>query len=98
MMTVPGGVPERRPIAEMTPQEQAEWALVLSRHVRRKLAELNRPDRERKLRRPGEAQEPRAEWDLFATDLRERRQVSDELASPQAQDLREGRFKGEPTF
>jgi hypothetical protein len=54
----------------MTPEEQREFARELGRIARRELAELNRPKRERKLRRGLAMPRNRAEWEIFGADLR----------------------------
>jgi len=46
----PPELPEHKPVAEMTREERIEYARELGRVVRKELAELNRPRRERRLR------------------------------------------------
>ena len=62
-MTGPG---DDRPAAEIG-QEVAE----LRAEVRRRLAEVQRPERERKLRAGLTAPRTTAEWAIFATDVTE---------------------------
>jgi hypothetical protein len=45
------GLPAHKPVAEMTTEEQGELLRELRRITRQELAELNRPKRERKLRK-----------------------------------------------
>ena len=47
----PPDLPEHKPVSEMTPEEQREFARELGKTIRRELAELNRPKRERRLRK-----------------------------------------------
>ena len=61
-------LPEHKPVAEMTPEEQREYAKELRRTIRRVLAELNRPKRERMLRAGRVVPRNRQEWELFAAD------------------------------
>jgi hypothetical protein len=65
----PPEMPEHKPVSEMTPEEQREFARELRRTVRRELAELNRPRREQKLRRGLAKPRNRAELEIFAADL-----------------------------
>ena len=65
----PPDLSEHKPVAEMTPEEQREYAQELRRVIRRELAELNRPKRERKLRRGLVRPKNRAELEIFADDL-----------------------------
>jgi len=69
----PPELPEHKPVAEMTVEERREFARELGRIARRELAELNRPKRERKLRRGLVRPQNRAEWEIFAADLLEKR-------------------------
>lgn len=69
----PPDLPEHKPIAEMTTEEQREYARELGRICRRELAELNRPKRERRLRRGEVRPRNRAELEIFATDLMKKR-------------------------
>ena len=61
--------PERKPVSEMTYEEQREYAKELRAALRRELAELNRPKRERRLRRGEVRPRNRAEMEIFAADL-----------------------------
>jgi hypothetical protein len=65
----PPELPERKPVAEMTPEERREYARELARITRRELAELNRPRRERKLRAGLVRPRNQAEREIFAADL-----------------------------
>lgn len=65
----PDGLPARRPVEDMTPEERAEYARELGRATRRLLAELNRPKRERKLRRGIAKPRNRAELAIFGTEI-----------------------------
>jgi hypothetical protein len=62
-------LPEHKPLAEMTREERLEYARELGRITRRELAELNRPKRERQLRRGLVRPRNRAEMEIFAADL-----------------------------
>jgi hypothetical protein len=62
--------PERKPVSEMSAEEQREYAKELRAALRRELAELNRPKRERKLRRGLVKPRNRAEWEIFGSDWR----------------------------
>lgn len=64
----PPGWPERRPVSEMSAEEQREYAKELRAALRRELAELNRPKRERRLRRGEVRPKNRAELEIFAAD------------------------------
>jgi hypothetical protein len=66
----PPDLPEHKPVAEMTPEEQREYARELARICRMELAELNRPRRERKLRRGLVRLRNQAEREIFCADLR----------------------------
>jgi hypothetical protein len=68
--TPPADSPERKPLDEMTPAERREYAAELRRTIRRELAELNRPKRERDLRRGIVKPRNRQEWEIFAADRR----------------------------
>jgi hypothetical protein len=70
--------PERKPVSEMSAEEQREYAKELRAALRRELAELNRPKRERKLRRGLVKPRNRAEWEIFATDLLKDKPGSDQ--------------------
>lgn len=61
--------PEHKPVAEMTREEQLEYARELRRRVRQELAELNRPKRERKLRRGLVKPRNAAEWEIFRSGI-----------------------------
>ena len=65
----PPDLPEHKPVSEMTPEERREYAKELARITRRELAELNRPKRERRLRRGEVRPRNRAEMEIFAADL-----------------------------
>jgi hypothetical protein len=65
----PPPLPEHKPVAEMTREEQIEYAKELRRMVRRDLAELNRPKRERKLRRGLVKPRNAAEWEIFRSGI-----------------------------
>jgi hypothetical protein len=62
--------PERRAVENMTPEERREYARELGRATRKMLAELNRPKRERKLRRGLAKPRNRAEMEIFCADFR----------------------------
>ena len=68
---LPPEMPERKPVSEMTPEEQREYAAELRRVIRKELAELNRPLREQKLRRGLVPPRNAAERELFLADYRE---------------------------
>lgn len=74
--------PEHKPVSDMTPEERIEYAKELRRIVRRELAELNRPKRERKLRRGLVKPRNRAEWEIFGADWR--RGADNEITRPDA--------------
>ncbi len=65
----PPELPEHKPVAEMTREERIEYARELGRVVRKELAELNRPRRERRLRAGRATPRNRAELEIFAADL-----------------------------
>jgi len=65
----PPEMPEHKPVSEMTSEERREYAKELARITRRELAELNRPKRERRLRRGEVRPRNRAEMEIFAADL-----------------------------
>lgn len=67
---LPPEMPERKPVGEMTPQERKEYVQELRRETRRMLAELNRPKRERKLRRGLVKPRNLKEWEIFCADYR----------------------------
>ena len=67
----PPELPEHKPVSEMTREERLEYAGELRRVIRQEMAELNRPKRERKLRRGFVRPRNQAERDLFLADLRE---------------------------
>ena len=54
-----------KPFREMTPDELAD----ARRQIQAKLRELQRPARERKLRRGVVKPKNRAEWEIFAADV-----------------------------
>lgn len=60
--------PERKPVSEMSADEQREYAKELRAALSRELTELNRPKRERKLRRGLVTPRNRTEWEIFGAD------------------------------
>jgi hypothetical protein len=58
-------LPAHKPVAEMTTEERSELVRQLRRITRHELAELNRPKRERKLRKGLVAPRNQAERDIF---------------------------------
>ena len=67
----PPELPEHKPVAEMTLEERREYTRELLRITRQELAELNRPKRERKLRRGLTVPRNAAERELFCADVRD---------------------------
>lgn len=79
----PPALPEpEKPAAEMTTEERLEYTRGLQRVVRRELAELNRPKRERKLRKGLVAPRNQAERDIFLADIREGQTPGDRAGRP----------------
>jgi hypothetical protein len=76
--TPPPDLPERKPVEEMTAEERTAYVADLRRTIRRELADLDRPRRERRLRAGSVVPRNAAEWEIFgARRIRSRRRNVD---------------------